>query len=55
MAKRIFANHLNYDIICLHEANYLDSSLFQGNYQDLFAETTHSKNTGSPGIKNDLN
>jgi hypothetical protein len=44
MAKRIFANHLNYDIICLQEANYLDPSLFPENYQVLFAETTHSKN-----------
>ena len=28
MAKRIFAHQLNYDIICLQEADYLDRSVF---------------------------
>lgn len=44
MATRIFANHLNYDIICLQEADYLDPSMFPENYEVLFAETKHSKN-----------
>lgn len=44
MAARIFANHMNYDIICLQEADYLDASLFLENYDVLFAETEHSKN-----------
>ncbi|HEY2811651.1 MAG TPA: hypothetical protein VGJ00_09730 [Rhabdochlamydiaceae bacterium] len=44
MAKRILVNHLNFDIICLQEADYLDSSLFPENYEVLFAQTKHSKN-----------
>lgn len=44
MASRIFANHLNYDIMCLQEADYLNSSQFPANYEVLFAETSHSKN-----------
>lgn len=44
MAKRIFAHQLKYDIICLQEADYLDSSLFPKQYEVLFAETSHSKN-----------
>lgn len=44
MASRIFANHLNHDIICLQEADYIDSSIFPENYEVLFAETEHSKN-----------
>lgn len=44
MATRIFANHLNYDIVCLQEGDYLDSSIFPENYEVLFAETSHSKN-----------
>ncbi len=32
MAKRIFANDLKYDIICLQEADYLSSSVFPPNY-----------------------
>lgn len=44
MAARIFAHHLKQDIICLQEADYLDSSLFPQEYEVLFAETSHSKN-----------
>lgn len=44
MTKRIFAHHLKYDIICLQEADYLDSSMFPKNYDMLFSETSHSKN-----------
>jgi hypothetical protein len=44
MAVRIFAHHLQYDIICLQEADYLDSSVFPENYEVLFADSAHSKN-----------
>lgn len=44
MARRIFAHHLKYDIICLQEADYLDHSMFPKNYEVLFAKTSHSKN-----------
>lgn len=44
MAKRIFANHLKYDIICLQEADYLDDSTFPEHYQVLFSNTEHSRN-----------
>ena len=44
MAKRIFAHHLKYDIICLQEADYLDNSMFPEHYEVLLAETSHSKN-----------
>lgn len=44
MAKRIFHHHLKYDIICLQEADYLDSSLFPERYEVLFADTSHSLN-----------
>lgn len=44
MAKRIFSHHLKYDIICLQEADYLDSSMFPTNYKVLFSETSHSIN-----------
>jgi hypothetical protein len=44
MATRAFAHHLNYDIICLQEADYLDHSLFPSNYEVLFADTSDSKN-----------
>lgn len=44
MAIRTFANHLNYDIICLQEADYLNASVFPANYEFLFSETKHSKN-----------
>ncbi|MBA3602866.1 MAG: hypothetical protein H0W50_04330 [Parachlamydiaceae bacterium] len=32
MAKRIFVNELKHDIICLQEADYLNSSMFPSNY-----------------------
>ncbi len=44
MARTIFAYHLKHDIICLQEADYLNSSIFPQNYAVLFAETAHSKN-----------
>lgn len=44
MAKRIFAHHLKYDIICLQEATYLDATMFPAHYEVLFAEESHSIN-----------
>lgn len=44
MAEAIFRDHLNYDIICLQEADYLTSTLFPDTYEVLFSESTHSKN-----------
>jgi endonuclease/exonuclease/phosphatase family metal-dependent hydrolase len=44
MAKRIFANHLKFDIICLQEADYLNPSMFPENYEVLFGKNTHSVN-----------
>ncbi|PJD95672.1 MAG: hypothetical protein CK425_08190 [Parachlamydia sp.] len=44
MAKRIFAHHLKYDIICLQEADYLDSSMFPEHYEVLLSETSQSIN-----------
>lgn len=44
MAKRIFAHHLKYDIICLQEADYLNNTMFPECYDVLFSETSHSKN-----------
>ncbi len=44
MATRIFADHLQHDIICLQEADYLDPSMFPYNYEVLFSENLHSKN-----------
>ncbi len=44
MAKRIFEHFLNYDVICLQEADYLESSLFPQKYEVLFTESSHSKN-----------
>ena len=44
MAKRIFAHHLKYDILCLQEADYLNASMFPEKYQVLLAKTSHSKN-----------
>jgi len=44
MAKRAFAHHLKYDILCLQEGDYLDASLFPENYEVLFSESGHSKN-----------
>lgn len=44
MAKRIFSQHLKFDIICLQEADYLDASMFPSHYEVLLAESDHSKN-----------
>ncbi len=44
MAKRIFAHHLKFDILCLQEADYLDESLFPPQYEVLFSHGDHSKN-----------
>lgn len=44
MAKRIFAHHLKYDIICLQEADYLDTSMFPEHYEVAFGESSHSIN-----------
>ena len=44
MAKKIFSEHLNQDIICLQEADYLDESVFPDNYEVRFSESDHSVN-----------
>lgn len=44
MAKSIFQYHLKFDIFCLQEADYLDSSLFPEKYEVLFSEQNHSLN-----------
>lgn len=44
IVKRIFANHLKFDIICLQEANYLDESIFSENYEVIFGSNSHSVN-----------
>lgn len=44
MAQRIFNRQLKYDILCLQEADYLNSSLFPSQFDVLFDENTHSKN-----------
>lgn len=44
MAKKIFHHHLKHDILCLQEADYLDSSMFSEEYQVQFSDTDHSKN-----------
>jgi len=44
MVKRILQNQLQYDIIALQEADYLDSSLFPQNYDVRFSQTDHSIN-----------
>jgi len=44
MAERIFHHHLKDDIICLQEADYLDSSMFPERYDVVFSETQHSIN-----------
>jgi hypothetical protein len=44
MAKRIFSLHLKHDIICLQEADYLNSSSFPEHYEVLFSESFHSIN-----------
>lgn len=44
MAKRIFARELKFDIICLQEADYLDSAIFPSHYEVMFSDESHSKN-----------
>lgn len=44
MARRIFHHQLNYDIIALQEADYLDASVFPDDYAVRFANTKHSVN-----------
>ena len=44
MAKRIFTHHMKFDIICLQEADYLDSSMFPEKYEVLFSSRAHSVN-----------
>lgn len=44
MGKRIFAHHLKFDIICLQEADYLDSAMFPDNYEVLIPDSDHLKN-----------
>lgn len=44
MATRILAHHLNYDLICLQEADYLDRSMFPENYHVVFSQSLHSIN-----------
>lgn len=44
MAKRIFSLNLKHDIICLQEADYLDSSSFPEHYEALLSESFHSVN-----------
>lgn len=44
MARRIFADHLKYDIICMQEADYIEASFIPSSYQVLFSETSHSIN-----------
>lgn len=45
MAKRIFAHHLKYDIICLQEADYLNRTMFPDHYELLICQNqAHSIN-----------
>ena len=44
MAKRIFAHQLNYDILCLQEADYLNRNMFPEHYEVLFSDSSHSIN-----------
>lgn len=44
MGKRIFAHQIKHDILCLQEADYLDSSQFPTYYEVLFSRTAHSVN-----------
>lgn len=44
MAARIFQHHLKHDIICLQEADYLESSLFPEHYETAFSNSAHSIN-----------
>lgn len=44
MAKRIFTHHLKFDIICLQEANYLDSSIFPEHFEVLLSTSSRFVN-----------
>ena len=44
MAERIFHRHVNQEIICLQEADYLHPSNFSNDYEVLLANTEHSVN-----------
>lgn len=44
MAKKIFQNHLQHDIIALQEADYLDRSVFPSHYDVRFADSEDSIN-----------
>jgi len=44
MVERIFSHQLKYDIICLQEADYLDSSMFPKQYEVEFSNTSRSIN-----------
>jgi hypothetical protein len=44
MAKRAFHHHLKQDIICLQEADYLNTAMFPSHYTVLFSNSSHSKN-----------
>lgn len=44
MAKRIFAHHLKFDLLCLQEADYLDASLFPTRYQVIFSNEVVGRN-----------
>ena len=44
MAKRIFAHHLKFDIICLQEADYLSASILPDHYDIRFGLTDDLKN-----------
>lgn len=44
MAQRIFEHELNYDIVALQEADFIDPSLFPGHYAVAFSPSPHSVN-----------
>lgn len=44
MARRIFENHLDYDILCLQEADFLNPSFFPSRYEAVFSEHLYSRN-----------
>lgn len=44
MARSIFQHQLNYDLICLQEADYLNSPLFPTEYEVLLSPSSHSVN-----------
>lgn len=44
MAERIFRNYLMYDIICVQEADFLDSTIIPEGYQAVLSDNSHSVN-----------